>query len=112
MNKKPYLPDSDLKWLGIDFDKTIAHSSFPDFEIGEPLPGAIEALKALHEQGWKLTIYTARAWVDYQKIEDWCTQYEVPIRRIICGKPLFKYMIDDRNIEFSGDWKAVIDKIK
>lgn len=98
--------------LGLDFDNTIARSSFPDFEIREPLPGTIEALQKLHEQGWKLTIYTARPWVDYQKIEDWCEKHGLPIRRIICGKPLFKYMIDDRNIEFSGNWDEVLKKIK
>lgn len=112
MKDKEYLPDNELKWLGIDFDKTIAYSSYPTFEIGDPLPGALEALQELHKRGWKLTIYTARAWVDYQKIEDWCDKHNLPIRRIICGKPLFRYMIDDRNIEFHGDWQSVLDKVK
>lgn len=106
------LKNNDLKWLGIDFDGTIAYSEYPTFEIKDPLPGTIEALHKLHADGWKLTIYTARPWVDYQKIEDWCNQHNLPIRRIICGKPLFKYMIDDRNIEFRGDWNEVLEKIK
>lgn len=107
-----YLPDNQLKWIGVDFDKTLAHSSYPDFEIGDPLDGAVEAMHELHNRGFKITVFTARAWVDYQKIEDWCTLHGLPVRRIICGKPLFKYLIDDRNIEFAGDWNAVLKKVK
>lgn len=106
------LEDSELRWIGVDFDKTLAHSSgFPDFEIKEPLEGAIEAMEELHRRGWKITIFTARPWSDYQKVEDWCIEHKLPTRRIICGKPLFKYLIDDRNIEFNGDWTSVLNKV-
>lgn len=32
-------------------------------------------------------------------------------RRIICGKPLFNCVVDDKNIEFNGNWKEVEYKI-
>lgn len=104
--------NEDLKWIGVDFDGTLAYSSYPDFEIQEPLPGAVEAMQTLHSEGWKIVIYTARPSVDYPKIEAWCRKHNIPIRDIHCGKPLFRYMIDDRNIEFDGDWAKTLSKIK
>lgn len=98
--------------LGIDFDGTIAHSSYPDFEIGEPLEGAVEALQKLHADGWKIWIHTARPSVDYIKIEEWCERHGIKIKGIVTGKPLFKYYIDDRALAFKGDWKEILDQVK
>ena len=106
------LNNDELRWIGVDFDQTLAHSSgFPDFDIQEPLEGALEAMEELNKRGWKVTIFTARPWSDYQKVEDWCIAHNLFTRRIICGKPLFKYLIDDRNIEFNGDWTSVLKKV-
>lgn len=44
--------------LGVDFDGTIVEHAFP--EIGKPLPGAIEALKFLQVQGFRITLWTCR----------------------------------------------------
>lgn len=105
------IKNEEIKWLGIDFDETIAsNSGFPDYTPGNPLEGAVDAIKRLDEMGYKITIFTARPWVDYSNIEKYCEHYGIPVRRIICGKPLFKCMIDDKNVEFKGDWnKAFLD---
>jgi hypothetical protein len=92
-------------------DGTLAYTTPPLFDLGEPIPGAVEAMKKLDSDGWKLVIYTARHWSDYINIEDWLTKHGIPFREIICGKPLFRYMIDDKNIEFKGDWGQVLSKI-
>lgn len=106
------LDNHELVWAGIDFDGVLAdNSGWPDFEILEPLDGAKEAMEKMEADGWKLTIYTARPWADYQKIEDWLIKHGIPFRRIICGKPLFRFMIDDRNIEFNGKWQDALKKI-
>ena len=111
MNWKP-IPNEEVKWLGVDFDKTIANTGgHPDYIPREPLPGAVEALKALDKKGYKIVIYTARHWADYINIEAYCKEYGIPVRRIICGKPLFKWIIDDKNIEFDGDWGKVTKKL-
>lgn len=107
-----HLTNEELKWLGIDFDNTIAHSSYPDFAIGEPLEGAVEALQKLHADGWKIWIHTARPSVDYIKIEEWCERHGIKIKGIVTGKPLFKYYIDDRALAFKGDWKEILDQVK
>ena len=111
MNWQPLNKD-DVKWLGIDFDDTIAsNSGYPSFTPGEPLPGAVLRITELDKRGYKIVIYTARHWSDYHNIEKYCEHYQIPVRRIICGKPLFKYIVDDKNIEFNRDWDEVVKKI-
>lgn len=112
-NSRPKEPTNDeLKWLLIDFDDTIARNTgHPEYLPTVPVEGAIEALQKLHREGWKITIYTARPWSGYKIVEDWCDKHEIPHRRIICGKPLGRWIIDDRNIEFNGSWKDVLNKV-
>lgn len=100
-----------IKWAGIDFDDTIAsNSSFPDYIPGAPLPGAVDGIKKLDEMGYKITIFTARPWFDYANIEAYCKYYGIPVRRIICGKPLLRFMIDDKAVAFSGDWEQSLQE--
>jgi hypothetical protein len=111
----PYtkIVSENLKWLGIDFDETLANNTgYPDFTLGEPIEGAKEAMEELTAKGFKISIYTARAWSEYNIIEEWLERHNITYKRIICGKPLFRYVIDDRNIEFKGNWREVIDKVK
>lgn len=107
------LTNEEIKWIGVDWDDTIAtNSGFPTFIPGEPLVGAVESLQKLNDEGYKITIFTARPWADYANLEKYCEHYNIPARRIICGKPLFKCIIDDKNLEFNGDWKKVLEKVK
>jgi len=109
--------NDELRWILVDFDKVSCQSGEPPlFEMGDPMPGAVEALKTLHERGWKITIFTARHYADYRPIEDWCDRWGIPARRIICGKPLAMWQIDDRAIEFNPEraeesWTRAVDKI-
>ena len=52
--------------------------------------------------GYKIVIFTSRPWDDYSNIENWLNDNHIPFRSIVCGKPIVKYYIDDRNIEFKG----------
>ena len=98
-----------LNEIGVDFDDTIAtNSGFPDFIPGEPLPGAVYALQAIDGLGYKIVIYTARHWADRPAIEKYCRHYGIPFVQVICGKPLFLYIIDDKNIAFHGNWRDVL----
>jgi len=115
MNEKneTYLTNDELKWLLVDFDDVIAHNTGkPDYIPTTPLDGAKESLVKLTKDGWKIVIYTARSWADYNTIETWLDSNEIPHRRIVCGKPLGKYIIDDRNIAFKGDWSEALKEIK
>jgi len=46
-------------YICVDFDGTIVAHEFPD--IGEPVPGAIEAMKKWNELGAKLILFTMRS---------------------------------------------------
>jgi len=107
-----HLDTDELKWLAVDFDETLAkNSGYPDFTPGEPVEGAVEAMKKLNNLGWKIIIHTARHWSDYSGIENWLNFYKIPFRRIVCGKLMARYYIDDRAIGFRGDWNSVLKGI-
>lgn len=44
--------------VAVDFDGTIVKHAYP--EIGEPVPGAIDALRELQERGVRLLLWTMR----------------------------------------------------
>ena len=110
------LASKDLKWIGVDFDNVMSKSIWPKAGIGPAMPGASKALHALVEKGFKIMIWTARPWSDYENIERWCRDHDMPVRRIFCGKPLVRWFVDDKNIEFDysnpTEWETVISKIK
>ena len=107
----------ELKWIGCDFDDVVCtNSGFPNYIPQKLIPGAVEALQKLDRMGYKIVIYTARPWSDYENLERLCQENKIPVRRIICGKPLFKWIIDDKNIEFNPSvpgesWDGVVAKI-
>jgi hypothetical protein len=106
------IANEEIKWIGVDWDCTLFNNSgFPNFEPTIPMEGALEAMNELDKLGYKITIFTARPWSDYQNIENYCKYYNIPFRRIICGKPLFKFMVDDRAIGFRNNWKEVVKEI-
>lgn len=107
------IQEKQLKWILVDFDKTIAtNSDYPEYKPLKPVDGAKKYLDRLVKDGWKITIYTSRPWNDYDLIEKWLDKWSIPHRRIICGKAFGKYIIDDRAIEFRGNWEETFNKIK
>ena len=106
------LTSKDLKWIGVDLDMTLAHNTgYPDFALLSPMEGARDAMIEIKNRGFKGIVFTARAYGDYKTIEDWLNKYDIPFSRIICGKPLLRWMVDDRAIGFNGDWQDALDKI-
>lgn len=102
-------PRSELLWLAVDLDGTLAASTWtpsnPTSAIGQPIRGNIEKLRRAMAHGFKAVIHTSRPWTDYEAIEAWLTHYGVPFSRIVCGKLLAALYIDDRarNAD-SDDW--------
>ena len=100
------ITSDEIKWALIDFDKTVANNTgFPNYFPLEPMSDAVEYLNKINDLGYKITIFTARPWADYSNLEKWCKHYKIPVRRIICGKPLGRFFIDDLAISYRGDWK-------
>jgi capsule biosynthesis phosphatase len=111
-NKKTTL----LKRVAIDFDGTICENKKGDegYEDVKPIPGAIETLKELKEQGFEIVIHTARNMATCNNnvakvtarqapiIIEWCKKYECPYDELLFGKPHVDFFIDDKAIEFTN----------
>lgn len=112
MNKyNEKIHNDQLRWIGVDLDNCLAIDIWPEPGIGPIMPGAKETLDKIQAQGYKLVLFTSRPYADYNNIEKWCEDNQLPIRRIFCGKPFLRWMIDDRNIEFKGSWDEIVNKI-
>ena len=113
MTKEEAIAENQLRWIGIDLDKTLAtNSPYPEYRLLEPVKGAKEALEQLNADGWKIVIYTSRPWMEHEQIENWLDRYNIPYKRIVCGKLFVKWLVDDRAIQFKGDWKETLKDIK
>ena len=107
-----------VKKLSVDFDGTICENkkSGQSYEDVKPIPGAIESLKELKEQGFEIVIHTARNMVTCNNnvakitarqapiIIEWCKKYDCPYDELLFGKPHVDFIIDDKAIEFTN-WK-------
>jgi uncharacterized HAD superfamily protein len=91
------------KTVAIDIDGTICTEE-RTFErpLAKPLPGAIEALRMLKENGNTIILYTARGWEQYKVTKAWLDQNEFVYDQIIMGKPIADVWIDDRARHFKG----------
>lgn len=112
------------KFIVVDFDGTLAEDhKFPD--MGDPMPGAVKAMKKLKDAGFEIVIFTCRLnrihgtrEVEKQReaIKEWLERYEVPYDRIDegeDGKPFAKFYIDNKNLEYRGgnDWERLTSRI-
>lgn len=105
---------TELNYVGVDFDNTIARKVWPKPGIGEPMPGVHEGLMELAKMGYSVVIFTARPHADILPISNWLEDNNLSehVHGIICGKPLFKLLIDDNAYRFQGDWEQDMPGIK
>jgi hypothetical protein len=111
----------------VDFDGTIARWNHgqgygPGTErMGAPVPGVAEALKRLKVNGWHIIIHTCRGEKGYADIEKYMQQNGIPFDEINKnryqlpdmnpGKPVADVYVDDRAIDFKGDWKDALRQV-
>jgi len=126
MNSKVFPPGfkNDVKNLGIDFDGVIHNmdKGYHDGTVyGEPIPGALDALKRLSEE-YTIIVYTAKAKPDRPLINgktgtelvwEWLEQYDVAqyVKEVTAEKPRAILYIDDNGYRFSN-WRATLEFIK
>ena len=116
------LPLYRAKTICIDFDGVIADYSQgfqgPDV-FGEPLPGASEAIRRLHEKGNKVIIFTTRQ--DTHSLRDYLVRNGIWYDEINTnsdqpegtnpGKPIADIYLDDRAVRFTSWAKTLADKV-
>lgn len=96
----------------IDFDNTIAtYEGWGDGTIkGVPIAGAMDAILALMERGYKVIILSARP---AEQIRPWLIEHwpfkMFPPPDVTNTKPPALAYIDDRAVKFDGDWKATLE---
>lgn len=104
--------------LAIDFDgvlmeKVPARKKAAGL-IGDPLPGALEALRALAPL-WELVVFTCRAdtIVGRVAVEDWLKRHDVLhlISYITNKKPIATAYIDDRAVRFVH-WGKILEEFE
>lgn len=93
-----YPTNEELRWYFVDLDNTLAHQIWPDPGIGEPIEKNIKKLQAVIDAGYDVFIYTARHWGDYRQIQRWLRKHKIPVKGIICGKPLTYRFVDDKAV--------------
>lgn len=101
--------------IAVDFDGTI-HDPFnrkKGYKMGQPIPGAAQAIKMLRDKGHEVIIFPT--WADSQQrrqaIVDWLTYFQVPFDDVTSVKPEADIYIDDRAIRFT-DWPSTLKEVE
>lgn len=108
------------KTICVDLDGTIlSYDGYKGPDIfGEPLPGARRAMEMLKEYGFEIIIHTCRRETDL--ISAALKKYDIPFDSInmnrahpndVPGKPWANHYVDDRAIEFKGDWQEILTRL-
>ena len=100
--------------IGIDIDGVITKESggwTPDYYSScRPNYDTIKLMKALHEKGYKIVIYTSRLSNEVKVVTvEWLKKYDVPYDAIHFDKPLYDFMLDDKNVT-TGELKKLLAK--
>jgi hydroxymethylpyrimidine pyrophosphatase-like HAD family hydrolase len=96
----------------LDLDGTLLEEK-PTFQrsLAKPLPGAVESVNKLYNDGHQITIFSARSWSELEMTEATLNQYGFKYHYLLLGKVGYDVFVDDRAIRFKGDWKKVLNKL-
>ena len=97
------------KKIVCDFDDTISFATDRDWANAKPNLPLIEKLNGLYDNGWDISILTARgnlscdsreeAIATYRnEMEDWLKRHNVKYTTLSFNKPYAEYYIDDKAI--------------
>ncbi len=97
------------KTICMDFDGVLnEYDGYEEGDLGEPLTGSKEFIKELRGK-YKVVILTSR---QKEQVIDWLNNNGFPSMKVTNRKiPAVDY-IDDRAIQFNGNYKKVISRLK
>lgn len=79
--------------------------------LAKPLPGAIENINKLYNEGHTIVIYTARTWMEFEMTSEWLKNNGVLYHQLMMGKPIGDLWIDDRALNFNNNWDQIAEVI-
>ena len=87
--------------LSIDFDRVIHDIDHPidGKRMGPPMPGAVQAMRQMHERGHKLIVHSTRTG---KHIADWLAFYGIPWDDITSVKQTADVYLDDKAVRFTS----------
>ena len=97
----------------IDIDGTICtEESPPERPRARPLPGAVQAVNRLTEEGHVVVLWTGRGWDEYRTTKAWLDDHGFKYAELLMGKPIANLIIDDRARQFAGWDKDYLGTVK
>lgn len=98
--------------VAIDFDGVLNNYRgwCGEEELGSPRDGAALFMKVLSAK-YDIVVFTCR---DVQRVREWLKKYNLlhMVQQVTTKKPLAVAYIDDRAINFDGDYLEVLEKLK
>lgn len=106
------------KTLSIDFDGVLHdyRDGWTGYEPkGEPIPGALEFVQRVTNEGHEVIVSSCRAYTQIGRIgiQEWLQRHGFPRLDVTCEKPHATWYLDDRSIRFEGCFEtawAMMDK--
>lgn len=97
------------KTICVDFDGALnEYDGYEEGDLGEPLTGSKEFIKELRKK-YKVVILTSRP---KEQVIDWLNNNGFPSMKVTNRKVPAVAYIDDRAIQFNGNYKKVISQLK
>jgi hypothetical protein len=97
--------------IAIDFDGVLhRYSGYRDGFIDGPIKGARDFVERLKSKGFTLVVFTTR---DKALVETWLVEHQFPALEVTNHKRPFWLILDDRAVEFAGQYNdALIGRIE
>tara|TARA_A100001388_G_C28529403_1_gene384818 strand:- start:212 stop:547 length:336 start_codon:yes stop_codon:yes gene_type:complete len=108
------------KTYAFDIDGVICKTTNGDYKNSEPNLKAIKKINALHQNGHKIFIFTARymgrTCNDFKKAHEigysftfkQLKKWNVKFDKLFMGKPSYDLLIDDKAFNYNEDWISKI----
>ena len=104
---KTPVPKRLMAEVFFDLDGTLAVNTWPDHSIGDPIPETVELLRQYVEDGYVCSIFTSRP--EDHRVQIWSWLYSAKLEhliyRVICDKPYFGLLVDDRS--YNPPWLTI-----